>query len=144
LKIFFDTSVLIAAFVEAHPGHKISLPWLQKVKKKEIKGIISAHSLLECYSILTTLPLSPRIYPSLAVNLVKKNIIANFKIIRCDDSDYIELLDGLASKNIAGGASYDGLILYAARKVKVDKILTLNVNDFIRIVPQYIRLITLP
>jgi len=37
LKIFFDTSVLIAAFVEAHPGHKISLPWLQKVKKKKLK-----------------------------------------------------------------------------------------------------------
>lgn len=61
MKIFFDTSVLVAAFVNAHPKHANCLPWLQKVKKKEIEGIISVHSLIEIYSILTKLPLSPRI-----------------------------------------------------------------------------------
>jgi len=120
------------------------LPWLQKVKKKEIEGMISAHSLLESYSILTTLPLSPKIYPSLAIELIKKNVIESFEIIEYSSDDYIRLLDELAVENIIGVASYDGLILYAARKIKIDKILTLNVNDFIRLTPQLVRLISEP
>jgi len=144
LKVFFDTSVLIAAIIKAHPHHENSLPWLQKVKKKEIEGIVSVHSLLELYSILTTLPLSPKVYPSLAANLIKENVISCFEIIKYSTSDYIQLLAELARQDVAGGASYDGLILYAAKKTRIDKILTLNVNDFIRVAPQLVRLISLP
>ena len=144
MKIFFDTSVLVAAFVNAHPRHANCLPWLQKVKKKEIEGIISVHSLIEIYSILTKLPLSPRINPALALNLIKENILEDFELVTYDKKDYINLLDELSRGNIAGGASYDGLILNAAKKVTADKILTLNVNDFIRVCPQLVRIISEP
>ena len=144
MKIFFDTSVLVAAFVNAHPRHANCLPWLQKVKKKEIEGIISVHSLIETYSILTKLPLSPRINPALALNLIKENILEDFELVTYGKKDYINLLDELSSGNIAGGASYDGLILSAAKKVTADKILTLNVNDFIRVCPQLVRIISEP
>ena len=144
MKIFFDTSVLVAAFVNAHPKHANCLPWLQKVKKKEIEGIISVHSLIEIYSILTKLPLSPRINPALALNLIKENILEDFELVTYGKKDYINLLDELSSGNIAGGASYDGLILSAAKKVTADKILTLNVNDFIRVFPQLVRIISEP
>ena len=144
MKIFFDTSVLVAAFVNAHPRHANCLPWLQKVKKKEIEGIISVHSLIEIYSILTKLPLSPRINPALALNLIKENILEDFELVTYGKKDYINLLNELSSGNIAGGASYDGLILSAAKKVTADKILTLNVNDFIRVCPQLVRIISEP
>ena len=144
MKIFFDTSVLVAAFVNAHPKHENCLPWLQKVKKKEIEGIISVHSLIETYSILTKLPLSPRINPALALSLIKENILEDFELVTYGKKDYINLLDELSSGNIAGGASYDGLILNAAKKVTADKILTLNVNDFIRVCPQLVRIISEP
>ena len=144
MKIFFDTSVLVAAFVNAHPRHANCLPWLQKVKKKEIEGIISVHSLIETYSILTKLPLSPRINPALALNLIKENILEDFELVTYGKKDYINLLNELSSGNIAGGASYDGLILSAAKKVTADKILTLNVNDFIRVCPQLVRIISEP
>lgn len=144
MKIFFDTSVLVAAFVNAHPRHANCLPWLQKVKKKEIEGIISVHSLIEIYSILTKLPLSPRINPALALNLIKENILEDFELVTYGKKDYINLLDELSRGNVAGGASYDGLILNAAKKVTADKILTLNVNDFIRVYPQLVRIISEP
>ena len=144
MKIFFDTSVLVAAFVNAHPRHTNCLPWLQKVKKKEIEGIISVHSLIEIYSILTKLPLSPRINPALALNLIKENILEDFELVTYGKKDYINLLDELSRGNIAGGASYDGLILNAAKKVTADKILTLNVNDFIRVCPQLVKIISEP
>lgn len=144
MKVFFDTSVLVAAIIEAHPKHVNALPWLQKVREKDIDGVISAHTLLELYSILTTLPLSPKIYPSLAAKLIKENIVTDFEIIKYSSHDYIKLLDELSKGNIAGGASYDGLILYAARKIKVDIILTLNANDFLRVAPQFVRIISEP
>jgi predicted nucleic acid-binding protein len=144
LKVFFDTSVLVAAIIEAHPKHGNSLTWLQKVRKKGIKGVISVHTLLELYSILTTLPLSPKIYPSLAANLIKENILVDFEVIKYSADDYVKLLEELSKGNVSGGASYDGLILYAARKIKVDKILTLNVNDFVRVAPQLVKLISEP
>ena len=144
MKIFFDTSVLVAAFVNAHPKHANCLPWLQRVKKKEIEGIISVHSLIEIYSILTKLPLSPRINPALALNLIKENILEDFELVTYGKKDYINLLDELSHGNIAGGASYDGLILSAAKKVTADKILTLNINDFIRVCPQLVRIISEP
>jgi len=144
LKVFFDTSVIIAAFVSAHPKHENSLYWLQRVKKKEIEGIISVHSLIESYSILTTLPLSPKIYPSLAENLIRENVLKDFVMVKYNTDDYIRLLGELSSNNITGGASYDGLILYAARQMKIDRILTLNVNDFARISPQLVKIISEP
>ncbi|MBN2072617.1 MAG: PIN domain-containing protein [Actinobacteria bacterium] len=136
MKIFFDTSVIIAAFVGAHPRHEDSLPWLQKVKKKEVEGVISVHSLIETYSILTTLPLSPRINPVLARDLIKENIINDFKLVTYNIKDCKNLIETLSRRNISGGASYEGLILAAAKKSGVEKILTLNANDFVRIFPE--------
>lgn len=64
--------------------------------------------------------------------------------VKYNNDDYISLLDELLSNNITGGASYDELILYAARKMKIDRILTLNVNDFIRFSPQLAKIIAEP
>ena len=45
---------------------------------------------------------------------------------------------------ITGGASYDGLIAYAAKKAKVDKLLTLNSEDFLRVNPSAVNIISEP
>ena len=144
MKVLFDSSVLIAAFLNSHPKHTDSLPWLQKVKRKELEGVISVHSLLEVYSVLTSLPLSPKINSPLAFNLIKENILNDFELITYSTKDYIKLLENLSSSNILGGPSYDGLIMVVAEKSKADKILTLNVNDFIRVSPQFVRIVQEP
>jgi predicted nucleic acid-binding protein len=55
----FDTSVLVAAMVEAHPNHTAALPWLQRAKPGLVTGLVAAHSLAELYAVLTTLPIQP-------------------------------------------------------------------------------------
>jgi len=142
LIVFFDTSVLIAATVAAHPKHSSCLPWLQKAKNKEIDAFISVHSLLETYSVLTTLPLSPRINPLLALTLIKENIISCFTLITYNAGDYKKILDDAAMSGINGGSVYDALIAAAAGRSKADIILTLNVNDFLRVSPLLVKLIT--
>ena len=144
MKVLIDTSVIIAALVNSHPEHKRSVSWLQKAVNKKIQAFISVHSLIETYSVLTSLPLSPRISPELALELIKKNLLDNFKVVTYDKNDYMELLKNLRKNNISGGASYDGLILKAAGKIDLDKIITLNINDFIRISPPLLEKVSAP
>ena len=136
MKILLDTSVLVAAMVEAHPAHERALPWLKRVKNGNDKGIIAAHSLAELYSILTTLPVQPQISPTDARQLIRENIVAYFDIVFLSDDDYSQVIDHLAEIGIVGGATYDALILRVALKVNIDQVVTLNEKDFRRVYPE--------
>ena len=45
------------------------------------------------------------------------------------------LFDHLTDLGIAGGAVYDALLLHAAWKSNVDRVVTLNAHDFRRVYP---------
>ena len=135
MKLLLDTSVLVAAMVDSHPAHERALPWLQKVKNGTHTGFISAHSLAELYSILTTLPIKPQISPTDANRLIHHNIIKSFEIVTLSDEDYIEVIERLSKLEIMGGATYDAVILRAAENVNVDQVITLNAKDFRRVNP---------
>lgn len=55
MRVLLDTSVLVAAMVEAHPAHERALPWLQRVEAGIDSGVVAAHSVAELYAVLTTL-----------------------------------------------------------------------------------------
>jgi predicted nucleic acid-binding protein len=135
VRILLDTSILIAAMVEAHPAHALALPWLQKVKDGTHTGLVAAHSLAELYAILTTLPVHPPISPAVARQLIRQNVLDDFEVVALSDSDYTAVIDHLSESGIAGGATYDALILRAASKAIVDQVITLNDKDFRRVYP---------
>lgn len=135
MRILLDTSVLVAAMVPTHPEHARSLPWLQRIKVGADVGVISAHTLAEVYSVLTSLPHRPRISPSVAQQLIQRNILPVFEVVALSESDYRTLLAFLVSAGVAGGATYDAVILHAAAIGKADQIVTLNSRDFRRVYP---------
>jgi predicted nucleic acid-binding protein len=135
VKILFDTSVLIAAVVEAHPAHAVAFPWLQRVKDKTDAGFVAVHSLAEMYAILTRLPVRPPISPEMARQVITVNVLNTCAMVALSVADYVTLLDHLADLKIAGGAVYDALLLHAARKSEVDQVITLNARDFRRVYP---------
>lgn len=136
MKILLDTSVLVAAIVEVHPAHEVSLPWLQQVKNNTTEGMIAAHSIAELYAILTTLPIHPKISPTIAKQVIQQDVLSVCEIIALSDEDYKAVITHLAEANIAGGVIYDALILYAALKAEVEQVITLNEKDFRRIYPE--------
>jgi len=101
--ILFDTSVLIAGFVASHPNHHAALSWLQRAKNNELIMLVSAHTLAECYAVLTRLPVSPKISPSTARLLVRENIEKLAKIISLSSADYLNILDQAANLGFSGG-----------------------------------------
>ena len=135
MKVLLDTSVLVAAVIEAHPMHRVALPWLQRAKAKSDSGLVAAHSIAELYSVLTKLPLRPRIAPSVAVEVIERDVLDILEVVPLSGDDYRAVINRLAQMGITGGAIYDALIVHAARAAGAEQIVTLNQTDFQRIAP---------
>ncbi len=136
MKVLFDTSVLVAGFVESHPEHKAAIRWFTKVQKGEVALFVASHSLAECYAVLTKLPLSPKILPSMAHHIISENIAKLGKIISLVEEDYLSLMLHLSKLGLSGGIIYDAVIMKTAEKAKVKHLLTFNFRDFVRLCPE--------
>jgi predicted nucleic acid-binding protein len=77
VKVLLDTSIFVAAMVEAHPAHERALPWLQRVKAETDSVVVAAHSVTELYVILTTLPVRLRISPMAARRPIGENVLGS-------------------------------------------------------------------
>jgi predicted nucleic acid-binding protein len=144
MKILLDTSVLVAAMVEAHPAHERALPWMQKIKAGTDVGFVAAHSIAELYAVLSVLPVQPRISPAIANKLIQQDVFEICEIVTLTIQDYNKIIKHLSESNLVGGVTYDAVILYTALKVKIDRIITLNKKDFVRIYPDIADKIILP
>lgn len=125
MRVLFDTSVLVAALVINHPQHSVCVSWLEQTKSDGIQGLISTHTLAETYSVLTSLPLSPRIAPELAQRLITDNL-QQLEIVSLTPEDYQTAIARMVNLNLTGGGIYDALIAQAALKAAAGILLTLN------------------
>ena len=132
MRVFFDTSVLIAAFIESHPAHEASLKRLNTVRDGRDVFLIGGHTLAELYAVLTRLPVSPRINPALAHRLIEENTRdAGISVLSA--REYKGLLIRMVKEELAGGVVYDAILLQSAIKAKADVLITLNPADFNRV-----------
>jgi predicted nucleic acid-binding protein len=130
VKVFLDTNVLVAACVEEHEHHARALLLVESVHQGKAEGVVSAHSLLETYAILTRLPRSPRITPMQAAALVEENIINHFEVVALNAREYSRLTSRLGQESVVGGKAYDALHLECASKSGAETIYTFNVRHF--------------
>lgn len=144
MKTLFDTSVIISGIIESHPMHAKCLPWLQRAKAGELEFIVVSHTLAETYAVLTALPVKPRISPLVAQRLIDNNLRAIARIIPLTTADYWNTIQRMTEMGLSGGIVYDALIATVARRLSVDKLLTLNTDDFRRAWPEGKLVITTP
>lgn len=144
MRALFDTSVLVAAMVTAHPMHDRARPWLARAKDGRCDLALAAHSLAEAYAVLSTLPVRPRISPRSAWQLVRENTDGVADIVTLTAKEYAGVLERLARASLGGGVVYDGLIARCAQKARVDRLLTLNPADFVRAWPDGVSKIESP
>ena len=144
MRIFADTSFLVAALLENHPHHNRTKPWIDKITSKQIDLGISSHSIAELYAVLTTLPITPRIPPGTALQMVSENLIPNAQIIEFKTSDYLKCLRLATEKGFHGGIIYDLLISLGFEKFKGEGLLTFNYKDFIRIFSEKKEVVIVP
>lgn len=135
MKLCFDTSVLVAALVEAHPHHGLAFPRLKSVHDGKVAGAITTHALAELFATLTALPLKPKIPPAEARRMVERIIGARFELIPLTAEIYAEALDLTVRQGLASGAIYDAIHLTGARSAGCDRLLTLNLKHFRSLAP---------
>ena len=135
MKLFFDTSVLVASVVSEHPHHARALPVIRSALSSRNEGCIAAHALAETYAVLTTLPVSPRIAPEAAQKLVAENLVGRFEVVALSAREYERLIGSLPERGAIGGSVYDVIHLECASKAAADRIYTFNVADFRRLAP---------
>lgn len=135
MRVFFDTSVLVAACVAAHPHHARAHPALSRVVRGEDQGCLGIHSLAETYSALTRVPVSPRIHPSEATRMIRQNLLAHFELVAAEQTEYLWALQAVEQLGLPGGKVYDALLIGCAKKVAADRIYTFNLADFRLLAP---------
>lgn len=127
MKLFFDTSVLVAAVLVQHTHHEPSLTVYQRTEKKH--AYCAAHSLAEVYASLTRLPGRQRLSSEQALLLID-NIAERLTTISLESSDYRSAIADAAAQGIVGGTIYDALLACCALKAKADIIYTWDVRHF--------------
>lgn len=139
MRVFLDTSVLVAAVVHNHEGHGRALALLDRVQNKKDEGIISAHTLAEVYAVLTRIPPPNRHSSAQALLSIEENIVKYFSITSLNGGEYAALLREAALAGIEGGTIYDAILLKCAEKSAAGKIFTLNLRHFQSISPPVVR-----
>ena len=132
MRVFFDTSVLVAALIESHPMHRVALKRLNHVRNGNDIFIVGGHTLAELFSVLTRLPVRPSIDAELARRLIEENTNdADVSVLTA--KDYLRVLARMEEKGLKGGVVYDALLFQAACRAKADVLVTLNEKDFLRV-----------
>jgi len=135
VKIFFDTSVLVAASEQGHPHYRQAWPALRRVTAGRDQGFMSVHSIAEMYAALTRLPVQPRIHPADAARMITDNILLHFEMVAVGKKDYTEALRLVGEGGWGGAKIYDALLIGCAARSEADRIYTFNLVDFRQLAP---------
>jgi predicted nucleic acid-binding protein len=139
VKVYLDTSVLVAAVLEDHPHYAPAAALLQSVRGKEVQAVTSAHTLAEFYAVLTRAPFSPRVHPAEAWQILEENILAHVQVFALDADQYRQLIHECAQQGCIGGAVYDAIHLRTAQAASCERLYTFNVRDFRELAPEAFR-----
>jgi len=132
VRVFLDTSILIAANDSEHKDYIRSVPLLAAATPTTTS--CGAHTLAETYAVLSRLPGSKQHRPEFASALVDQ-MIARMTVVTLTGEEYVETIHSAAKARHAGGMIYDALLLACARKVNAERIYTWNLRHFRMIAP---------
>jgi len=142
--VFCDSSVLVAACIRQHPHYERARPVLESIAGGVQQGVISAHSLAEAFSALTSVPVVPRILPSEARDIISVNIRRHFQTIAITPEMYDRAVEVCSERGLGGGKVYDALLIECARHSQADRIYTFNLGDFRRLAPDLAERVVAP
>jgi len=129
-----DTSVLVAALCDWHEHHAVAAPPLAAAFRSG-KTVVAGPVLAEAYAVLTRLPSPHRLSPASARSLLSANL-EGVRTVALDGPGYWSCLTNAVERHVAGGRTYDAIVVACALRARADRILTLNRRDFEALVPR--------
>lgn len=132
MRVAFDTSVVVAGLVAGHPCHTRAFAWLAAAHDRRIEAIASAHALAEAWSVLTRLPLEPRLDGATA-RVALERLAEHLAFIAPTLASYDGALERCVTRGLTSGAIFDSLHLIEAERAGAQIMLTFNAKDFERL-----------
>lgn len=130
MKVFLDTSVIVAATFRGHEHHARAAKVVAALKPGE--GFCAQHSLAEFYLTTTSRARMGAVIPlELAVAAVRE-LVRTLTTVSLSVAEYTSTIERAAAAGIGGALVYDALILRCAEKVEADIVFTFNTAHFHR------------
>jgi predicted nucleic acid-binding protein len=126
MKIYLDSTVLVAAITDIEPFHQGCAALL-------LGGAslcMLPHAISETFATLIGGRLSLRLSPAMATRLIEVNLLPRISFVPWSGADQVSILKEAERRGVRGGAIYDSLHLAAARKAKTSKLATLNLRHY--------------
>ena len=131
VKVFLDTSVLLAGLVDFGPQSAPAQSLLHNVAERKVSDVHTAwHCCLEWFSVATRLPPEFRLTPADAVQLIEAEIFGRMAVHDLPAADRLPALKAAAHDGTAGGRIYDSHIAEVARAAGAAVIVTDNRRHF--------------
>ena len=140
MKTYFDSSALIAAFVEEEEHHVSASEALLGTTD----GFTCHHTVAEVFGTLTGGRLSLQLSPRDATEMIVANIVQRLEVVALSLNDYMTALKESQTVGGRGGAVFDMLHLQAARRGRARRVYTINVRHFQILAPDLQSIIALP
>jgi predicted nucleic acid-binding protein len=140
-KAALDTSVVIAALLSWHEQHRAARLAVGKLLGGRSRVVLPAPVLIEAYSVMTRLPAPHRLAPADAHRILESSF-EKAEMVSLTASESWRFLRESRDRGVAGGRTYDALILACATKARADRLLTLNQRDFIRLEPRTLDIVS--
>ncbi len=129
MKIGVDSSVLIAGVHANHPRHALAASWLiRNIPLHEL--MVSHHSILESFAVLTRLPGELRLTGSETKQLLESTIKPNMQVAEFGASSIWDCIDSLVNHSAVGGNSYDLFSADILYRSGAEAIATFNPRHF--------------
>lgn len=131
VKVFLDTSVLLAGLVDFGPQSAPAQSLLHAVAEKQVADVGTAwHCCLELFSVSTRLPPEFRLTPADAAQLIETEIFGRMAVHDLPAGDRLPMVKAAAQDGTAGGRIYDVHIAEVARAAGATVIVTDNRRHF--------------
>lgn len=132
MRVFLDTSVLVASAREQDRRHEVSLKLLKECDPRQ--AFCAAHTLAELYASLTGMRPPNRFQPDQAL-LVLSQVKAHLQCIPLSAEEVEQTVHRTAALKLSGGIIYDALLMSCARKADAERIYTWNERHFRLVAP---------
>lgn len=130
-----DSSVIVAAMLEWHECHDRAFEALEQALETG-EAVLPVHALVEAYAVMTRLPAPHRLRPADAFAVLEGTFRDNVKLARLRTRSAWKWLSATVERDVAGGRTYDALILESALRAGATCLLTLNPRDFRELDPR--------
>lgn len=134
-RIGLDSSFLIPLLSGWHEHHSRTLARYEQFLEDRDDLIVPVQGLLECYSVLTRLPVPYRSTPEAVKQAIEASFYRTATIVGLTPHTAWSAIDALSHLGLGGGRVYDAAIAGCVAEAGAKVVFTWNVKHFLSIAP---------